>query len=371
MTNWLNWLANNREDMLMKGKWLAVIMLMLLAVIPTAWAQETMKIGFVYVGPVGDYGWTYAHDQGRKFLEQTLPYVKTTYVESVPEGADAERVITELARTGHQVIFTTSYGYMDPTNKVAEQFPDVVFLHCSGHKRRVNVGTYFGRMYQASYLSGLIAGKMTTKNLIGYVAPIPIPEVIRIINAFTVGARAVNPAVKVHVVWINAWYDPATETEAANGLLDLGADVIATQSDSPAPVQAAQKRGAYGVGYNSDASKFAPQKHLVSALWNWGPYYVETVKQVQAKTWKSEDAWWPIQTGMVGLSPYGPAVPDDVKILVEQRQKDLIAEKFDVFWGPIKDQTGTIRIAEGVKPADELLLGMNWFVEGIVGIVPK
>ncbi|MBI3989960.1 MAG: BMP family ABC transporter substrate-binding protein [candidate division NC10 bacterium] len=330
-----------------------------------------MKVGFVYVGPVGDYGWTYAHDQGRKSLEKALPGVKTTYVESVAEGADAERVITELARTGHKVIFTTSYGYMDTTIKVAEQFSNVVFLHCSGYKRRENVGTYFGRMYQASYLSGLVAGKMTRKNLIGYVAPIPIPEVIRITNAFALGARETNPQVKVHVVWTNAWYDPATETEAANGLLDIGADVIATQSDSPAPVQAAEKRGAYGVGYNSDASKFAPKGHLVSAVWDWGPYYVETIKAVKAGTWKSEDVWWPIGTGIVGLAPYGPAVPSSVKTLVEKRKEDLIQGRFDVFWGPIKDQSGKIRIARGQKATDEELLQMNWFVEGIVGTIPK
>ncbi len=357
----------------MRGKGLATIvaLLLILGLGPTGRAQEVMKVGFVYIGPVGDYGWTYAHDQGRKYLEKTLPWVKTTYVESVAEGADAERVITELARTGHKVIFTTSYGYMDTTIKVAERFPNVIFLHCSGYKRRENVGTYFGRMYQASYLTGLVAGKMTRKNLIGYVAPIPIPEVIRITNAFALGAREVNPKVKVHVVWTNAWYDPATETEAANSLLDLGADVIATQSDSPAPVQAAEKRGVYGVGYNSDASKFAPKGHLVSAVWNWGPYYVETVKAVRAGTWKSEDVWWPIGTGIVGLSPYGPAVPPSVKALVEKRKEDLIKGRFDVFWGPIRDQTGKVRIPKGRKATDKELLSMNWFVEGIVGTIPR
>jgi basic membrane protein A and related proteins len=332
---------------------------------------EPLKVGFIYVGPVGDYGWSFAHDQGRKYLEATLPDVKTTYVESVPEGADAERVLTQLARSGHKVIFATSYGYMDTVLKVAERFPDVVFLHCSGHKRRANMGTYFGRMYQASYLSGLIAGTMTQKKRIGYVAPIPIPEVIRITNAFVLGVRAVNPEVNVHAVWTNAWYDPATESEAANSLLDIGVDVIATQSDSPAPVQTAERRGAYGVGFNTDASKFAPTKHLTSAIWNWGPYYVEAVKQVRARTWKSTDEWWPIGTGIVGLSPLGPLVADTLKPLIEQRTQDLIAGRFDVFWGPIKDQSGKLRIAAGEKPADEVLLGMNWFVEGVTGTVPK
>jgi basic membrane protein A and related proteins len=265
----------------------------------------------------------------------------------------------------------TSYGYMDTMLKVAERFPDVVFLHCSGHKRRVNMGTYFGRMYQASYLTGLVAGTMTQKKRIGYVAPIPIPEVIRLTNAYVLGVRAINPEVNVHVVWTNAWYDPATESEAANSLVDIGVDVIATQSDSPAPVQTAERRGAYGVGFNADASKFAPEKHLTSAIWNWGPYYAAAVKQVRAGTWKSIDEWWPIGTGIVGLSPFGPVVADTLKNLVEQRKQDLMAGRFDVFWGPIKDQSGKLRIAAGEKPADEVLLGMNWFVEGVVGTVPK
>jgi basic membrane protein A and related proteins len=260
---------------------------------------------------------------------------------------------------------------MDTMLKVAERFPAVVFLHCSGHKRRPNMGTYFGRMYQASFLSGLIAGTMTQKKRIGYVAPIPIPEVIRITNAFVIGVRAVNPEVNVHVIWTNAWYDPATESQATNSLLDIGADVIATQSDSPAPVQTAERRGAYGVGFNTDASKFAPTKHLTSAVWNWGPYYVEAVKQVRAGTWKSTDQWWPIGTGIVGLSPLGPTVADTLKTLVDERTQDLIAGRVDVFWGPIKDQFGKLRIAAGEKPVDEILLGMDWFVEGVVGTVPK
>ena len=227
----------------MLAKWLVVMVFMLLASVLGAagGAPEALKVGFIYVGPVGDYGWSYAHDQGRKYLEATVPDVKTTYVESVPEGADAERVLTQLARSGDKVIFATSYGYADAMLKVAEQFPDVIFLHCSGHKQRFNMGTYFGRMYQASYLTGLVAGTITQKKRIGYVAPIPIPEVIRIANAFVLGARAVSPEVSVHVVWTNAWYDPATESEAANSLLDIGADVIATQSDSPHPFR--RRRG--------------------------------------------------------------------------------------------------------------------------------
>jgi basic membrane protein A and related proteins len=241
--------------------------------------SEVLKVGFIYVGPMGDYGWSYAHDRGRQYLEAIMPDVETTYVESVPEGADAERGLTQLARSGHKVIVATSYGSMDTLLKVAERFPDVVFLHCSGHKRRANLGTYFGRMYQASYLTGLMAGTMTQKQRIGYVVPIPIPEVIRITNAFALGVRAVSPETTVHVVWPKAWYDPATESEAANSLLDLGADVIATQSDSPAPVQAAQRRGAYGIGFNADGglSTLSPgnaaspqgKNQPMSCCWAW------------------------------------------------------------------------------------------------------
>ena len=357
----------------MMAKRLAMMMVLWLVPVLGAFGgtQEGLKVGFIYVGPVGDYGWSYAHDQGRQYLEKTLPGVKTTFVESVPEGADAERVLTQLARSGHRVIFATSYGYGDAVLKVAERFPDVIFMHCSGHNRRDNVGTYFGRMYQASYLSGVVAGKMTAKRLIGYVAPIPLPEVIRITNAFVLGAQAANPGVKVHVVWTNAWYDPATESEAANSLLDIGADVIATQSDSPAPVQTAERRGAYGVGYNSDASRFAPVRHLASAIWHWGPYYVETIKRVRAGSWKSSDDWWPIGSGIVGLSSFGPAVTDGARKLMEQRTQDMHAGQFDVFWGPITDQAGKIRIASGEKATDDVLLRMDWLVEGVVGTVPK
>jgi basic membrane protein A and related proteins len=354
------------------AKWLGVVIILLASALDVgSGTSDALKVGFIYVGPVGDYGWSYAHDQGRKYLEATLPEVKTTYVESVPEGADAERVLTQLARSGHKVIFATSYGYMDAMLQVAERFPNIVFMHCSGHKRRTNMGTYFGRMYQASYLTGIVAGTMTQAKRIGYVAPIPIPEVIRITNAFALGVRAVNPEVRVHVVWTNAWYDPATESEAANSLIDTGADVIATQNDSPAPVQTAERRGAYGVGFNADAGKFAPAKHLTSAVWNWGPYYVEVVRQVRAGTWQSTAEWWPIGTGIVGLSPFGPAVADPLKTLVHQRQQDLMAGRFDVFWGPINDQSGEVRIAPAEKPADEVLLSMQWFVEGVVGTIPK
>ena len=356
------------------AKWLAVMVVILLALALGAagGTPEALKVGFIYVGPVGDYGWSYAHDQGRKYLETTLPDVKTTYVESVPEGADAERVLTQLARAGHKVIFATSYGYMDTVLKVAERFPDVVFLHCSGHKRRANMGTYFGRMYQASYLTGLVAGTVTQKQRIGYVAPIPIPEVIRITNAFVLGVRASIPKSMSMSFGPMPGMIPRLKVKQPTALLDIGVDVIATQSDSPAPVQTAERRGAYSVGFNADASKFALTKHLVSAIWHWGPYYVEAVKRVRAGTWKSTDDWWPIGTGIVGLSClWAGGHRYRLSISLSSANRTSCAGHFDVFWGPIKDQAGKLRIAAGEQPTDEVLLGINWFVDGVVGTLPK
>jgi len=333
-------------------------------------APAKMKVAFVYVGPVGDAGWTYAHDQGRKYLESKMPDVETTFVESVPEGADAERILTELAEKGNKVIFATSFGYMDYVLRVAQKYPNVVFEHCSGYKTAPNVGTYFGRMYQARYLSGIVAGKMTKSNIIGYVAAHPIPEVIRGINAFTLGVRSVNPNAKVKVVWTNTWYDPAKEKEAAKGLLAVGADVIAQHQDTPGPQQAAEEKGAYGIGYNSDMRSFAPKAVLTGPVWNWGPYYVRVVQAVKNGTWKSEQYWGPMSDGIVDLGPYGPMVPDDVKKLVEAKKQEILSGKWDVFTGPIKDQKGVVRVPAGQKMSDADMLSFNWFVEGVEGTIP-
>jgi len=338
---------------------------------PAAQPPAKMKVAFVYVGPVGDAGWSYAHDQGRKLLMEKVPDVQTTIVESVPEGADAERVITQLAEQGHKVIFATSFGFMDPTINVAKKYPNVVFLHCSGFKTAQNVGTYFGRIYQARYLTGIVAGKTTKTNVIGYVAAHPIPEVIRGINAFTLGVRSVNPTAKVKVVWTNTWYDPAKEKQAAVSLLDGGADVIAQHQDTPGPMQAAEEKGKFGVGYNTDMAKMAPKAVLTSAVWNWGPYYVKTVEAVKKGTWKSEQYWGPMSDGIVGIAPYGPMVAADVKKLVEDARARIVKGEWDVFTGPIKDQGGQVRVAAGQKLPDKDMLGMNWFVEGVEGAIPK
>ncbi|MBM7866878.1 BMP family ABC transporter substrate-binding protein [Heliobacterium gestii] len=334
-------------------------------------AGDKVKVAFVYVGPVGDAGYTYAHDQGRKYLEKEMPNVETSIVESVPEGADAERVLTELATKGNKIIFATSFGYMDYVIKVAQKFPDVTFLHCSGYKTAPNVGTYFGRIYQARYLSGLVAGKQSKSNVIGYVAAMPIPEVIRGINAFTLGVREANPNATVKVVWTNTWYDPAKEKDAAKSLLDAGADVIAQHQDTPAPMQAAEEKGKFGVGYNTDMSSFAPKAVLTGPVWNWGPYYVKTVKAVVDKTWKSEQYWGPMSDKVVDLAPYGPMVSDDAKALVAKKKESILKGEWDVFNGPIKDQSGQVKVPEGSKMTDKEMLEFNWFVQGVDGTIPK
>jgi len=329
--------------------------------------SKNIKAGFVYVSPVGDAGYSYAHDLGRKAVD-ALDYTTTAFVESVPEGADSERVIRNMARKGFDIIFTTSFGYMDPTIKVAKEFPEVDFMHCSGFKKAENVNNYFGRIYQSRYLTGMVSGAMTKTNKLGYVAAFPIPEVIRGINAFALGAREVNPDAEIRVVWTKTWYDPALEKDAAKSLLDAGCDVIAQHQDSPAPQEAAQEAGAYSVGYNSDMSSFAPKAHLTSAIWNWGPMYVKMIEQVKNGTWKGDQSmWWSMQDGVVDIAPMGPMVPEDVKAKVNARKAELKSGKDTIFAGPIKNQKGEVVIAEGTTAPDGDLLGMTWFVEGVVG----
>ena len=330
-------------------------------------SAKEMNVGFVYVTPIGDGGWSYAHNQGRLEIEK-MDGVKTSFVEAVNEGPDSERVILNMARKGYDLIFATSFGYMDPMLKVAKQFPETTFMHCSGFKTADNMGTYFGRMYQARYLSGMVAGAMTKSNIMGYVAAFPIPEVIRGINAFTLGAQSVNPDVTVRVVWTKTWYDPATEKEAAKSLLDVGADVIAQHQDSPGPQEAAEEKGVYSVGYNSDMSKFAPKAHLTAPVFNWAPIYTNAVKQVQAGEWKSESIWVGLEAGVVDLAPMGAMVPKDVQEKVMAKKQAIIAGEKD-FVGPIKDQGGTEKVAAGQAMADGDMLGMTWFVEGVVGTI--
>ena len=334
---------------------------------PASAAEKELKIGFVYVSPVGDAGWSYAHDQARKELAK-MPGITTYFAENIAEGPDSERVILNMARKGYDIIFTTSFGFMDPTLNVAKQFPKTVFMHCSGYKTAPNMGNYFGRMYQARYLTGMVAGRMTKSNVIGYVAAFPIPEVIRGINAFTLGVRSVNPKAEVRVVWTKTWYDPVTEKQAGKSLLDLGADVLAQHQDSPGQQEAAQEKGVYSIGYNTDMAKLAPKAHLCAAVWNWTPFYKDVVEKVRKGEWKGDSSVWPgMETGIVDVSPFGAMVPQEVRDEVLARKQEIVKGSYVVFKGPVKDQDGKVRFADGVVPADKNLLSMDWFVEGVVG----
>jgi basic membrane protein A len=334
-------------------------------------APGDIKPGFIYVGPAADGGWSYTHDIARKVIDEKFPGVKTSIVESVPEGPDAERVIETFIRNGSKVIFATSFGYMDPVQNVAVRHPDVIFMHCSGYKRADNVGTYFGRIYQPRYLSGLVAGSMTKSNVIGYIAAYPIPEVIRGLNAFTLGVRKVNPNAEIKVVWLFSWLDPGQEKEATKALYDMKADVIGMHADTGSAPQAAEELGIYVVGYNNDMSNYAPTKYLTSPIWHWDIVYDRALKQIQEGTWKSEDIWWGMKEGLTDLSAFGPDVPDSVKTLVESEKQKILSGEWDVFYGPIKDQSGAVKVAEGAKMTDEEMLSFNWYVEGVSGEMPK
>lgn len=329
------------------------------------------KIAFVHNGSINDGGWTNAHSNGRLALLKDNKNVEAAYVENVGDGADAERVITQLASQGNKVIFATSFGYMDAMVNVAKKYPDTIFMHCSGYKTASNMGNYFGRIYQARYLTGMVAGKQTQSNIIGYVAAFPIPEVVRGIDAFTLGVKAVNPKAIVKVIWSNTWYDPAKEKQAALTLIDAGADVITQHQDTVGPQLAAEERGKWSIGYNMDMSKAAPKAVLTSAIWNWGPYYEKVVKEVQAGTWKSGAYWGSMKDNVVDIAPYGPMVPETTRTLVNQAKQDIISGKLDPFAGPIKDQDGKVRVEQGQVLSDADLLKIDWFVEGVDGYISK
>jgi simple sugar transport system substrate-binding protein len=336
----------------------------------SAYATE-LKVGFVYVGPVGDFGWTYQHDQGRLAVEKEFgDRVETTYVESVPEGPDAERVIRQLAASGHGLIFTTSFGYMDPTLKIAKMFPNVKFEHATGYKQAPNVATYSARFYEGRHVIGKIAGMMTKTNKIGYIASVPIPEVVRGINAATLAARQVNPDVTTQVIWVNSWYDPGKEADAAKALMSNGADIIMQHTDSPAGLQAAENAGVFAFGQASDMIKFAPTKQLTAIIDNWSPYYIERVRAVLDGTWESQDSWKGLAAGEVVMAPY-TNIPADVKAAAEKAAADVASGAVHPFTGPIKDRDGVERIAAGATADDGMMAGMDWFVEGVEGDLPK
>jgi len=351
---------------------LAAAAAVILAVAPPAVAKDKIKVGFVYVGPVGDHGWTYRHDIGRQAVEAALgDKVETTYVESVSEGPDAERVIRQMASSGHDLIFTTSFGFMNPTVKVAKQFPNVRFEHATGYKRADNVSTYMARFYEGRYVAGIIAGHMTKSNTIGYIGSFPIPEVVRGINSFTLGMRSVNPEAEVKVIWVNTWYDPGKEGDAAKALIDQGADIILQHTDSPAPLQVAEQRGALGVGQASDMVKFAPKAQLTAIIDNWDDYYVSRSTAVLEGKWESKDTWGGIDSGMVEMAKFNDAIPADVAKAAQEAADAIKAGKLLPFTGPIKNQEGTVVVKDGEILDDGALLGMDWYVEGVLGQLPK
>lgn len=353
-------------------KTLAAAGLLALSAITGASAAEPLKAGFVYIGPVGDHGWTYAHDVGRKNVEaQSGGKVQTTYVENVPETADAERVFRDMAQKGHKVVFATSFGYMNQMVKVAKAFPNTIFMHATGYKTSKNLGVYDVRTYEGAYMLGVVAGKMSKGNKLGVVASIPIPEVIRNINAFTLGARSVNPAITTRAIWVNSWFDPGKEREAALALIAQGCDVLMQNTDSPAVVQTAQEKGVLAFGWDSDMSKFGGKAQLAASILNWGVIYKKTLDDVAAGTWKSGDIWWGVKEGAVNIENFGPAVPAAVKKLAEERRDALKAGTLHPFSGPLKDQTGKLVLAAGKTYTDPELKQMNFYVEGVEGAIPK
>ena len=335
-------------------------------------AAEPLKVGFIYVSPIGDAGWTFQHETGRRQMAAALAdKVETKFVESVPEGAEAERVIRQFAADGYGLVFTTSFGYMNPTVKVAKRFPETKFEHATGYKREKNVGTYNVRFYEGRYLAGIVAGAMSKSNIAGYVAAFPIPEVLMGINAFTLGMQSVNPEAQTKVIWTNSWYDPGREREAAAVLVTQGADVLTHHTDSTAVVQAADEKGVYAVGYHSDMSKYGPKAHLTAVTHHWGDFYTRMTEEVIEGKWESRDTWGGIKAGMVSLAPINPVVPRDVIALAAEKEDAIKNGRFHPFQGPVKDQQGKVRIAEGTTISDEDLLKMEWYVQGVQGKLPK
>ena len=331
-----------------------------------------LKIGILYNTPIADLGWNYQHHTGIREMEKTFGNkVKVEAVENVNEGPDAERVIRQLAQNGNQLIFTPSFGYMEPTLRVAKDFPKVIFANGTGYKQADNVASYSAKFYEARYLLGVTAGYMSKSGVAGYVAAFPIPEVLQGINAFTTGMRSVNPKAEVKVVWVNSWFDPGKETQAASSLIILGADVLTNHTNSPATVIEAEAKGKYSFGYQSDMARLGPKGQLSAVVHNWGPYYTKTVGDVLAGKWKSSDTWGSYADGFIQLAPFNAAVPKDVASKIAKIEADLKAGKTAPFTGPIKDNEGKDRVAAGSTMAVADLQKMDYYVMGVTGKVPK
>jgi len=331
-----------------------------------AFAQEKVKIGFVFLGPIGDYGWTWAHNKGRLAVDEALgDKVETIYVENVAEDASAIPVIRDLAQQGCKLIFTCSYGYMDQTVQVASEFPDVKFEHCTGFKRADNLATYNSKFHEGRAVLGTIAGKMSKSGVLGYLGSYKVPEVVLGVNAFTLAAQAQNPAATVKLVMIDSWFDPAKEAAATETLINLGCDIITTHTDSPAALQILEQKGLYGFGQGADMSAFAPNAHLTAIEDIWGPYYIERAKAIVEGSWKSADTWDGMKEGTVVISPYNKAVPADVAALADKVQSGYKDGTFDIFTGPIADQDGAEKVKSGeIMPLSDLAV-IDWFVKGV------
>ena len=338
---------------------------------PAPAKADPLKIAFAYVGPVGDGGWTFAHDNARKALEKEFgDRIVTSYVESVPESADAERVIRDMAGQGNKLIFGTTFGYMEPMLKVAADHPDVKFEHATGYKTAENMRTYDSRTYEGAYLAGVLAGKMTQSNTLGVVASIPIPEVVRNINSFTLGAQSTNPKITTKVVWVNEWFNPPKETEAATALINGGADILFQNTDSSAVLQTAEKMGKRGFGWDSDMTAYGPKAHLGSAIIDWAPYYIKAVGEALDGKWATGQTWWGVKEGAIDLVSLAADVPEDAKAKLEEVRSGLKAGTYNIWKGPISDNTGKEVLAEGTVADDKFLGGINWYVKGVEGKVP-
>jgi basic membrane protein A len=339
--------------------------------IPVAKGADKLKVGFIYLGPVGDFGWTYQHEVGRQGLVKDLgDKIETTFLENVSEGPDSERAIEQLARSGHKLIFTTSFGYMDPTLKVAKKYPKVNFEHATGYKRDKNMSTYSGRFYEGRYIQGQIAAKMSKSGVLGYIGSFPIPEVVSGINSTMLGAQSINPNIKVKVIWVNTWFDPGKEADAAKALLDQGADVIMQHTDSPAAMQAAATRNAFAFGQDSDMIKFGPKSQLTAIIDNWAPYYDDRVKLELAGKWTASDTWGGLKSKLVVMAPY-TNMPDDVKAMAQKTEAAIVAGTLHPFACPVTAQDGTtVECKNGKNLEDGQILGMNFYVKGVDDKLP-
>jgi simple sugar transport system substrate-binding protein len=332
---------------------------------PLAAGAAPLKVGFVYVSPVGQAGWTYQHELGRQAMQQALGHkVESRFVESVPEGADAERVIRDLAAQGHGLIFATSFGYLEPTLRVAADFPDVKFEHAGGYKTAPNVNTYNARYYEGRWLAGWLAGRTSRSGVAGYVAGFPVPEVVQGINAFALGMRAANPKAQVKVVWLSTWFDPPREREAALTLVAQGADVLTNHSASPAVAQAAEEKGVKLLGYQSDMQAFAPHAQLASVTHHWGGYYTKVAQDVLAGRWKARPVWGGLKDGFVQLSALAPGLPQAVRDEVAARRQAIVDGRLKPFAAPLVDNSGRTRLAQGALD-DAAIATMDWFVQGV------